>query len=332
MQDADHGGPEAGDDDTDAGAVLAHLDQQLSWVRAELEQFRRLGGQLESARRELASVHARVGKLEQRVARERRDVDDLKGPGLASLLAWARGQLESRQQEEVAEWVTACLALDQARAEQTELQARIAALTQQVASLADPLPRYHELLAQKGRFLSEHGAREHDRRLHLAERQGVLDDLLREVDEALWAGHVAKAAITGLLHALSKAQALGKLDMIGLASNWVKFEHIDDAHRHASSANRALSRFQRELADVQARHEAFLTMELSQLATFADYFLDDLVSDWIVQCRINRSHTSAGIARTRVNRTLTVLTQRRHDVLAELRLVCERGRLPPHFR
>jgi chromosome segregation ATPase len=306
--------------------TLEHLDQQLSWTRSELEQYQRLGDQLESGRRQLAALRGRITKLEARVARERQDVDDLQGANLAALLARVRGEYEQREEKELAEWLAACLRLDQGREEHAALTAQIEALTNRVASLADPLPRYHELLAEKGRWIREHGAEDDDQhRLHLAEREGVLKDLLREVDEAVWAGQVAKASITGLLNSLSKAQALGKLDMIGLASNWVKFEHIDDAHRHASAANRALSRFQMELADVQARHEAFLALELGQLATFADYFFDDLVSDWIVQCRINRSHASAGIARTRVNRTLQVLTRRRHDVMVELRLVAERA-------
>jgi chromosome segregation ATPase len=305
--------------------TLEHLDQQLSWTRSDLEQYQRLGDQLESGRRQLAALRGRITKLESRVARERKDVDDLQGANLAALLARVRGEYEQREEKEVAEWLAACLRLDQAKEEHAALTAQTEALTNRVASLEDPLPRYHELLAEKGRWIREHGAEDDHHRLHLAEREGVLKDLLREVDEAVWAGQVAKASITGLLHALSKAQALGKLDMIGLASNWVKFEHIDDAHRHASAANRALSRFQMELSDVQSRHEAFLALELGQLATFADYFFDDLVSDWIVQCRINRSHTSAGIARTRVNRTLQVLTRRRHDVMVELRLVAERS-------
>ena len=152
----------------------------------------------------------------------------------------------------------------------------------------------------------------------------MLTDFLRELDEALWAGEVARAAIAGLLDCLSKAQALGKLDMLGLASNWVKFEHIDSAQRHASLANRALSRFQMELGDVQARHHAELTVEISSLATFADYFLDDMISDWVVQCRIDKSHRSAGIARTRISRCLRALGQRRHEVVSELRLIEER--------
>ena len=104
-----------------------------------------------------------------------------------------------------------------------------------------------------------------------------------------------------------------------MASSFGKFSHLDDAHRHASSANRALSRFQMELADVQSRHEADLSMAINGIATFADFFLDDLVSDWIVQCRIDRSHSSASIARTRVSRTLRELTKRRFEISYELK-------------
>lgn len=305
--------------------TLVDLDRRLAWARADLEQHRRFTAQLESSRRQLAVLHARITRLEQRVARERRDVDDLEGANLAALLAWVTGEYAQRAEKELDEWLVARLRLDQTRQEHAALAAQVDALARRLASLADPLPAYHALLGLKSHWIAEHGAERVEARLHVAERRGVLTDFSREIDEALWAGQVAKAALTGLINALSKAQALGKLDMIGLASNWVKFEHIDDAHRHASAANRALSRFQMELADVRQRHEAFLSLELGQLATFADYFLDDMVSDWIVQCRIDRSHASAGIARTRVNRTLTALIRQQQDVRNELRTVEERA-------
>lgn len=310
----------------DAADRLSVLDQALTWARADVEQHQRLGRQLESTRRKLAALHARMGSLQLRVARECRDVDDLQGPGLASLLAWVAGQSAERKDKELREWLSARLRLEQVQQEHAATTATEAALTGRLASLADPRPKYLELLAAKTALVADAGTASVERRLHLAERRGVLADHLRELDEALWAGQLAKASLTGLIGALGKAQALGKLDMLGLASNWVKFGHIDDAQRHASAANRALSRFQMELADVQARHEAILVLEVGQLATFADYFLDDLVSDWIVQCRIDKSHASAGIARTRVSRTLTVLTRRRYDVQREHQLIEEHPR------
>jgi len=308
-------------------AGLVDLDRRLAWTRADLSQYERVGQQLESSRRLLAALQGRMSKLKQRVAKERRDVDDVEGLTFAGVMARLLDDIDARRDKEIREWLAAKVRLDQIESEHAAATAQEQLLSRRLDSLADPRPRYIELLAAKTRLLAEPSSTAVDdvaALLHTAERHGVLTDFLRELDEALWAGQVAKAALAGLHDCLSKAQALGKLDMLGLASNWVKFEHIGGAQRHASSANRALSRFSMELTDVQSRHHAELTLEISHLATFADYFIDDMISDWVVQCRIDKSHRSAGIARTRVSRTLRTLNHRRHEVLAELRLIEER--------
>jgi hypothetical protein len=322
------GSPVEGDDvpPDEADEVLGDLDRRLAWARADLAQYERVGTQLESSRRQLVGLRVAIGKYEQRVARERQDVDNVEGLTFTALLAWVLEDIEARRDKETREWLAAKLRLDQATSEHAACEAQEQALERRLASLPDPRPQYIELLAAKTRLLAEHPAERNVKLLHAAERHGVLTDFLRELDEALWAGEVARAAIAGLLDCLSKAQALGKLDMLGLASNWVKFEHIDSAQRHSSAANRALSRFQMELADVQARHHAELTLDISNLATFADYFLDDMISDWIVQCRIDKSHRSASIARGRISRTLRQLGARRHEVKAELGLIEKRQR------
>lgn len=308
----------------EAADALGDLDQRLAWTRADLAQYERVGTQLESSRRQLAALRALIGKHEQRVARERQDVEDVEGLTFTALLSWMLEDVEARRDKETQDWLAATLRLEQAQSEHSACTTQEKALTRRLDSLPDPRPQYIELLAAKTRLLAEHPAERNVALMHTAERHGVLTDFLRELDEALWAGEVARAAIAGLLDCLSKAQALGKLDMLGLASNWVKYEHIDSAQRHSSAANRALSRFQMELADVQARHHAELTLDISSLATFADYFLDDMISDWVVQCRIDKSHRSAGIARTRIGRTLRKLEGRRHEVQSELRLIEER--------
>ena len=300
------------------------LEERLARARAAVAERDRLQARLEHTRKHQAVVAARMKRLQERADREREDVETYANPTLSALFEQVFGDLEARHEKERQEWVAAHLKLEQAKAELAATQADAQALERRLAADADPRPEYHRLLELKDQLLEQGLVAHREQHLHLAERVGVLEDALRELDEAEWAGHVARAALTGLLHCLSKAQALGRLDMVGLASSLGKISHIDEAHRHASAANRALSRFQMELADVHHRHEARLEMQIGHLATFADAFLDDLVSDWVVQCRIERSHSSAGIARTRVNRTLRQIVERRLEVARELADVRER--------
>ena len=45
-----------------------------------------------------------------------------------------------------------------------------------------------------------------------------------------------------------------------------------------------MSQFSRELADIQKNME--ISIDICKLLTFADYFFDDLIIDWIVQSKI----------------------------------------------
>lgn len=49
-------------------------------------------------------------------------------------------------------------------------------------------------------------------------------------------------------------------------------------------AKRALQSFRKELADVDQR--LHLSLEIGDFLTFADYFFDGLIADWLVQSKI----------------------------------------------
>jgi len=67
----------------------------------------------------------------------------------------------------------------------------------------------------------------------------------------------------------------------------------------------ARSRFESELADVDLGEE--LSVEIGSFSTFADYFLDGLIFDWIVQSKIVRSREGALKTQRRVEQIVSLL-------------------------
>jgi uncharacterized coiled-coil protein SlyX len=102
-----------------------------------------------------------------------------------------------------------------------------------------------------------------------------------------------------------------------LIATAVKHSRIDDARQHVHSAQQALHWFVRELKDVNPHLLTDITIDIGGLATFADYFFDGLIVDWIVQSRINDSLDNVNNMVKRVNNTLRSLQQ-------ELRIVQNR--------
>jgi hypothetical protein len=95
--------------------------------------------------------------------------------------------------------------------------------------------------------------------------------------------------ISGLeqvIESLGSAEGWGTWDMLGggLISTAIKHSRIDDARMGVNDVQTKMSQFKRELADV--RKNAELQIEIGELETFADFFFDNLIVDWVVQSKI----------------------------------------------
>ena len=138
----------------------------------------------------------------------------------------------------------------------------------------------------------------------------------REVGEALHAGRQAEQALSGVLDSLDSAESWGTWDMLGggLFTTMAKHGHIDDARAGIDHAQRALSRFRTELADV--RDMELPQVQIGEFATFADYFFDGFFMDWMVQSKIQDAQEGVSEVHVRVLNALRNL-ERMDQELAE---------------
>lgn len=288
----------------------------LSRLIADLAQRERLERRLTSARFELSALEGRVTGLRERLLREGADVARLERTGLHSLFYTVLGSKTEQLQKERQEHLAARLRHEAAVEETQSLVAEIDEIRARIADLQDLETRYRDLLEGPGAIGA--AAREI---VALRERQGRLEDALREIDEAREAGRTASSALVSVVGALSCAGAWGVWDMLGggILATAVKHSRVDDARGHAVLAHSALSRFRRELADVSLDEE--VSIEIGSFATFADYFFDGLIADWIVQSRIRDSEQHASLALAKVNDVLDRLDGRRAEVRTELAAV-----------
>ena len=130
----------------------------------------------------------------------------------------------------------------------------------------------------------------------------------REMKEAMDAGERALSSLRNAQRKLNSAGNWGLLDMFGggLFSTIMKRSKMDDAQQLMEAAKSDLKRFQRELKDVNIPLD--LRMEVGSFLSFADFFFDGFVADYLVQTRI-------GEARRQVNEAIDQVER----ILAELR-------------
>ncbi|WP_078427089.1 hypothetical protein [Alkalihalobacterium alkalinitrilicum] len=85
----------------------------------------------------------------------------------------------------------------------------------------------------------------------------------------------------------------------------IKHSHLDEARNHVHDAQSKLRLFQEELLDIENHFQ--INMEIGTFLTFADYFFDGIIADWLVHGKISDSHKQAEEASTKVCEILTIL-------------------------
>lgn len=108
----------------------------------------------------------------------------------------------------------------------------------------------------------------------------------REMQEAVIAGERALKSLYEVKGKLDSARSWGIFDMLGggLISDLAKHSKLKDAAFLMEQAKKDLQIFQRELRDVQISGK--LHIEIGSFLSFADFFFDGLVADYLVQSKI----------------------------------------------
>ena len=126
----------------------------------------------------------------------------------------------------------------------------------------------------------------------------------RETQEAILAGEDALESLIAAQERLSSAKSWGVFDMLGggFIASMVKHSKMNEAAELMEEAKERLQRFQRELFDVDVPQE--FQMEISGFLSFADFFFDGIVADYLVQSKINDAREQVDDAIERVRKIL----------------------------
>ena len=130
------------------------------------------------------------------------------------------------------------------------------------------------------------------------ERRIIMTDKIRrqEIDEAIRAGDKALISLRLAQEKLSSAKNWGILDILGggLITNMVKHSKINDASSYLREAKDSLRVFQRELKDIP--DFTALEIDIGSFLSFADFFFDGFIADYMVQTKISDAKDKINVA------------------------------------
>ncbi|MDD6071077.1 MAG: hypothetical protein PUJ11_09050 [Eubacteriaceae bacterium] len=129
----------------------------------------------------------------------------------------------------------------------------------------------------------------------------------KEKQEAIDAGNKALRSLRKAQENLDSAKGWGIFDMLGggFLSTMVKHSKVDQAKENMEQAKYDLRNFSKELNDVNIACN--LNIETGDFLSFADWFFDGFIVDWMMQDRINQASQQVEEAIRRVEDILRQL-------------------------
>jgi len=245
----------------------------------------------------------------------------LERTSLTALFYSAFGSHERQLEKERQELLSAQLHYQQTKHQVEYLEREQDYLKGQLEKLEGVEAKYEALLSEKEALLRGSNHALASELIENAEQSAILASEVKELFEALQAGRDVLSSLEGVLDSLESAKNWGTWDMFGggFLSTSLKHNRIDQARDGIHEVQAKLSSFERELADVREQIE--LKIDIGEFETFADFFFDGLIVDWVVQSRIveslERSRNAKGVL-VRVIEELEPLEQNAQNKLNDL--------------
>lgn len=134
----------------------------------------------------------------------------------------------------------------------------------------------------------------------------------KEVEEAAAAGERALMSLNRAKEKLNSAGNWGMFDLFGggFITDMIKHSRINDAKAYMEEAKMDLTSFRKEMSDIGSSLE--LTLDLGGFLTFADFFFDGLIADYLVQSKISDAKRQLETAIDKVSQIVNELNRMLH--------------------
>ena len=264
------------------------------------------------------SVSRRVRQLEKEKESEQADVDRLERGSLAAFFYQMVGRMDEKMDKEQQEAYAARVRYDAAARELASIDADLARLEARLKGLSGCEQRYQDALMERFREIK---ATNSPAAQELMESESRVVDLKlrrREIREAIQAGKKALKRTEAVLESLDSARGWSTMDLMGggVWSDLAKYDHLDEAQEQVEQLQVDLRRFKTELADVEINADIQVTVE--GFLRFADFFFDNLFTDWEVRDHIDQSIEQVKDTRRQIQRVLDKLERMEGSIKAQL--------------
>ncbi|MGD6873522.1 hypothetical protein ACQCU1_15200 [Sutcliffiella horikoshii] len=304
--------------------MFTDLNQELLEVKDNLRKKAKYEEHIERLSTYLAEEKRKKIQLESLLEKEEDDVARLEGFTLTSVFYSMIGKKLEKLDQEQKEALVAKLKYTEAVETIQDVEQELAEFQALLAPVANAPVRYEKIIREKEKLIHDSNSVWSVKLFDLADKEADLQTNLNEYDEAIDAGQLALHALERALSSLDSAKGWSTFDMFGggMVSTAMKHSRLDEAKAHIHQAQNKLRVFQDELLDI--KHHFDSTIEVGGMLTFADYFFDGLIVDWMVHGKITESYDQTSQIIGRVSRLLGSLKGQRNQMEEALLSVKEK--------
>lgn len=268
---------------------MQNYDDNLRQLAQQVARARQLKVRFEELDRQYQDLSQRAGTLKKAMNKEQADVDRLERGSLATFFYQVVGKMDEKLDKERQEAYAARVKYDAVARELDAVKADLDRISAELGTLQGCEEAYQKALQEKAAAVKAAGGPNAEEILALEERIAWLESQRLELSEAISAGTVALDTAQRILNSLNSAEGWGTWDLLGggMLADMAKYSHLDDAQAELERLQGQLRQFKTELADVQL--QADLQINVDSFLRFADYFFDNLFTDWTVLEQIHNS-------------------------------------------
>lgn len=298
--------------------MFADLNTKLQEV---IENLRKKTKYEEHLQRLTVFLHEEEKKkdhLMNQLIKEKEDVATLEGFTLTNIFYTIVGKKLERLDKEQQEVLAAKLKYKEVLETIEDIKKEITEYNKKLALVADAQYQYEEIIRKKEQLIHDTNSVWSEELFAFAEREADVSSNIEEYKEAISAGEEAIHTLNQALKSLDSAKGWSTFDMFGggLITTAVKHSRLDDAKDLIHKAQNRLRHFQEELSDIENHFK--IDLEISGMLTFADYFFDGIIFDWVVHGQISDCYNQTEKAKHGVSRLLQQLKEQRNDLNKEL--------------
>ncbi len=267
----------------------------------------------------LESMRAELSEKSIQLSKEQDDIELLEKMSITSIFHKVMGNKEELLEKERQDYLALALKIKELK-KSIELSEFEAAIVKEKAAASDLLLQKLEgLKVQRLNEIVNYNESSKSDIINVLHDIDKSNRINVELREAYAVGEEALQHVQMTLQKLQEAIKYGEWDMMGQnMASYSKHASLDEAIRSAYNAQRILQLYNRELLDVGIS-DSLLNIQVESFGSFTDIFIDNLITDWIIQKKIKNTFMQIKAVSEKIALIQMSMTQRITNLSQQLK-------------